>query len=502
MSSVSLRARLEFDKVSFDKSGQVHLLVTLEGQKRNETQERKPLRIGAVVDCSGSMQDPGKLEYAKRSLKTFVDNLTEKDIFGLSGFSDSVFSVFPPKRMTPENKEEVKTEINKLAPISATNLSGATVEAFAIIKNAGTIKSEAPEVVKFGMVNRQLDDGEDVFLSRGFLFTDGLPTAGERDRNRLIELAGKRPKDVSLTTFGYGRDHDAELLGSMARRGGGNFYYIQNLDDCPAFFGRELGGLISCVAQGIKVKLTAAPGIKIAKVYNDLDVTANDEQTECTVSVDDVYAEEKRQLLLLVEYPEKSKAVAARASKLCEIEVTYRDLLTNEDATVTESVKIEYVKDDETQKEPDKEVMEQIARFAAVEAQQEAMRFAAAGDFSQARGVLRSAGVRLKAVGTTGGDAMAKDMDAMSLMASNASTYDVNYLASNARSYGGARGQTVGAAEVFGTAMQADMARVFTNAPDNQTVVPPAWNVKPGKSAGGPGDKSAKQSLTKRRKNR
>jgi hypothetical protein len=481
---VSVSSRLEFDKVQFDEPGKNHLLISLEGGKIDRPKDRKPLRIGAAVDCSGSMRDGGKIENAKQSLKIFIDNLTPDDAFGLVGFSDSVFSVFEPMFMTPENKEKAKVEVDKLNTINMTNLSGATLEAYNMVKGK-LPKPEKKEAKKaeFGKVGgvKIIDDANDTteFLARGFLFTDGLPTAGEMDKSKLIELAGKRPSGASLSCFGYGSDHDAELMASMAKRGGGNFYFIKNIDECPAFFGREFGGLISCVAQGIKVELTAAAGVKFTKVYNDFDVNANDEETECTISVDDIYAEETRKLLVMVELPEKSKAVAARSSKLCDVEVTYTDLKTGEEVKLEESVKIDYVKKEEAQDKGDKLVLEQILRFKAADAQAEARKLADKGQYVQASSLMCSIVQDFAAIGTEGAMAMSADIQKNVIPTLNDQAYDSNYLVSNTRSYTGGRGMTAGSAHAFDRGVVAKSALSFQAQADAQGAYSPSSQVPP-----------------------
>lgn len=462
--SVSLSARLGLSKVSYENPGENHLLITLEGGKLDKSKTRKPLRVGAAIDTSGSMAGQ-KLDFAIKSLCIFVDNLTADDMFGVCGFSDNVFSVVKPAFMTPENKEAAKAEIRGLRSMSATNLSGATIEAFNLA-NADRPKKDKVPKAEFGKLGaaKIIDDANDVddgFLCRGFLFTDGQPTAGDTSKEGLIKLAGSRIGGASLTAFGYGSDHDAELLASMASKGGGNYYFIEDFDKCPAFFGRELGGLISCMAQGIKIKIKAASGVKFTKVFNDLDVDASDDQSECTISMDDVYAEEKRKILILTELPEKSKAVAARASKLCDIEVTYVDLKTGEKVKLEDSVKIEYVKEDEADKKVDKEVEEQIVRFKGLEAQEEARAFADRGNFAGGQSVLRSFSAF---AGNQGWQGMADDVGEAALYLSDAGTYESGGkkgLMARSMSYGTGRGGTIETAAMFGTRVQADTAAKF-----------------------------------------
>jgi Ca-activated chloride channel homolog len=454
MSSIALGTRLEYSKVAFDRKHTVHLLVTLEGKSLDED-KRKPLSIGVAIDCSGSMGGE-KIEYAKKSLLKLVEHLTSKDTLSIVGFSDAVFSILKPKRMTAEAKEEARAEIMRLRSLASTNLSGGLLEAY---QNTGDT------------------DRAKGTLVRAFLFTDGLPTAGITDKGKLVEMAGQRPEGVSLTCFGYGADHDPELMASMAKQGGGNFWFVKTPDECPAFFGRELGGLLSCVAQTVKLKLTAAPGVRIVEVLNDLDVDAKEDGSEATVSVDDVYAEEKRKVLVRLELPEKSKAVAVRPSKVCDIEASFQDLRVNEPRSESTKVTAEYVREDEADKSQDKEVLEQIEFLKAAEAQAEAEKLADRGQFAQAQQMVLQSISRLKAVGTEFADAVARDLDVNVVQCYSQSSYGNGgklYSHSNRMGYMRGRGMTAHSSEMTSSKALNDFAHDFA-----QDTVPPVQPMLP-----------------------
>lgn len=440
--SLELRTQLEYGKVPYGDKREVHLLVTLEGRKLDSS-KRKPLTIAVRLDCSGSMgEEHGrKLDYAKRSLLKLIDHLTDQDRLSVSGFSDDVFSVVPMALMTSEAKVKAKAEIEKLRPLASTNLSGATLDAYSDLK----------------------DVSGDVI--RAFLFTDGLPTAGVTDRSSLVSIAGQKPGSSGLTAFGYGADHDPELLASMAKAGGGNFYFVKTPDQCPGFFGRELGGLLTLVAQGVKVKVKTHAEHKILEVLNDLDVKSNDQETEAVISVDDVYSEEKRKIVLKLQLPETTKAVGVRPCKVCDVEISYQDVLANEPRTAEAAVKVEYVEKDEADKKPNKEVEEQMALLKAAEAQDEAIKLADQGDLTGARKLIKEAAFMCHEVGTQFADAVGKDLEAnvMECFASETAyrAGGQGYTQSNRASYLRGRGATRGASHLFATSAMKGMAADF-----------------------------------------
>lgn len=454
MSSITLSARLEKSKIALGKKHELHLLVNLEGAKLEG--DRKPLALGVAIDVSGSMAG-AKIEQAKRSLQKLIDHMTERDVLGIVAFSDNVWTVFEPTRMTQDGKDRAKAEVGKLHSLASTNLSGATFEAYSTVKAAA---------------EKKLKDS----INRAFLFTDGQPTCGETDFQRLVDIAGSKdkPQDCGLTCFGYGTDYNKELLTSMAKAGGGSAYHIQTPDECAATFGRELGGLLNCVAQNLKLTVSTKPDVKILEVVNDLDVKGNDTQTEAVIKVDDVYSQEKRRILLRIELPEMDKS--GRPFKFGSAKVEYQDLLAKEPREAEISLEVEYVKESEADKDADKEVAEQIALLAAAKAQEEAMNLAQQGHFAQAQGVIRSASLGLQAVGTAFACSVANDLDQNVMHQLDASKYNVggaHYLHSNAASYRKGRGSTLGASKLFNTQDQTDTEAAFS-ADDESPMAPPS----------------------------
>jgi len=443
MSSLTLSARLEKAKVARSQVHKLHLLVNLEGKKIEG--KRKPLALGVAIDLSTSMSGQ-KVEDAKAGLEKLVDHLTDQDTLTIVAFSSSVWTVLEPTRMGQAEKDRVKAEIRAMNVISATNLSGATIATYEQVRKAAEKKLKES-------------------VSRALLFTDGCPTAGDTSMDGLVKIAKGRPEDTNLIAFGYGSDYNAELMTSMAKAGGGEAYHIKTPDEFGPTLGRVLGGLLTCVAQNVKLTLKMKPDVKILEVLNDFDVDANDKKTEATVTVDDVYSEEKRRVLAEIELPAMDNS--SRPFKYGTAVIEYQDLTKQEKVTDEIALEVEYVKESEADKESDKEVAEQVAALAASKAQEEALRLAQQGRFADAKSVLRNAAQDLQDVGTALSCSMADDLNdnALSLMAPDKfANGGAHYLHANAASYRSGRGQTMGASKLYATSMQAKMQADFKKA--------------------------------------
>jgi Ca-activated chloride channel homolog len=477
MSSISVSATLEYGKIAVGKTKtEQHLLITLEGKKL-PAGSRKPLALSAIIDCSGSMAGD-KIETAKKTLIKLIDNLTSEDSLGAAGFSDTVFQIFPTQKMTHENKAKCKTAVEGLVSLASTNLAGGMLEGFSMLKN----------------VDLSYD------IVRVFLMTDGLPNVGVSEPNGLIAMVKGRPERVTLSTFGYGNDHDPELLTSMAKAGKGNFYFIKTIDECPSVFGRELGGLLTCSAQNIKVRIKAKPDVKLLSVISDFDVDGKDDKSEAVISVDDVYSEERRQVLLKVEVPAFEK-VPPRPLKIADIEVDFHDVQAKEPRQETCKVEVQYVKEEDAQKDATPTVKDELLRIEAAKAQEEAMKLARAGNFMGAQQFVMAAISNCQQAGTVAGAAMADDLvNTVMPMLEDRVSYAVSesYLKANAGSYTTGRGQTVGSSKMFSSPSAKKMAEKFSN-----PAVPPGApqiTVKPPMIANTP--KPKQEGLTKNRSKR
>lgn len=371
MNLVSVQSVFDFDKVSYEKDTEVHLDVVLTAPERTES-KRIPLHLILAIDCSGSM-DCGKLEKVKTTVDKLVDHLTENDSLGVLGFSDNVWEVLAAVPMTKENKSLAKRQVQDLRTHSATNLSEAMTMAMEKAVIADTTKT-----------------------ARIILLTDGLPTTGACDKESLVKIASNANQKVSISTFGYGDDFDAELMASISKMGRGNNFYIKTDNECNKAFALELGGLLSLYGQNIKLTVTPTGNMLFKEILSDYECKQKNGFRLLTpgkveITIDDIFVGEKKHCILKLEIPKATEAVCARASKVCDVSAVYLDTETQKEVTITETVRIHYVKADKVASEPNLEVKKQLLILETVRLQQEAKAKADAGQYKEAQGILKSA---------------------------------------------------------------------------------------------------------------
>jgi len=83
-----------------------------------------------------------------------------------------------------------------------------------------------------------------------------------------VQLAAEqKARGITITVLGFGPEFNEELLAGIARRSGGNYYYIQRPELIPEVFRRELELLMTVVAKNVRLILTLPRFTQIRQVY-------------------------------------------------------------------------------------------------------------------------------------------------------------------------------------------------------------------------------------------
>ena len=441
---MELLPKFDYEKVRFDQENLVTLMASFKAPIVELETERQPLNLVAVLDISGSMGGR-KIEEMKKTAQILVDHLSEKDKLGIVIFATAVSKLASPKSCTVERKEELKNRIAKLTPHDTTNLSGATLLGFELM--------QATE----GHINRLL------------LLTDGLPNVGVTNTPGLVDLVKGRPKGITLSTFGFGTDHNPDLLLSMAKAGDGNFYFIANPDSVNAAFAQELGGLLTCYAQNISLKVEPKPGVEIDEVLNDAyEYDIKDGLTE--VRIPDMFSEETRSVLLKVKLGVRT-SVLPRKTCVAKITASFTNLITKKTETIEGSAKIGFVKAGEESTERDKEVREAEAFLEVGKVQAQAVQMANQGNYVGAQALMVNCVSLTGGLGTEKGDLLAGELKSWSSnLDADSYSSDVGYEGTRA-AYSATTGRSGGQKKgVFaGTQRQKDMVRSFEKGDTNSS---------------------------------
>lgn len=87
----------------------------------------------------------------------------------------------------------------------------------------------------------------------------------------------------SIHSFGFGTDHDEDLMTKICQLKEGSFYFIKELATLDEAFSNALGGVISLVATDVVIKLNnisknIVEGVKIKRTYGEMWERVNEKE--------------------------------------------------------------------------------------------------------------------------------------------------------------------------------------------------------------------------------
>lgn len=200
--------------------------------------ERKKANLVFLVDVSGSMHAPDKLELAKRSLRILVDNLKDGDTVALVTYAGSTRVVLPATGL--EHKGRIVSAIEDLTAGGSTAMGSGLELAY-----QEAMKGLAPGAE-----------------SRVLVLSDGDANVGGTSHRELLDrIAAKVKEGVTLSTIGFGMgNYKDEMMEQLANKGNGNNYYIDGLSQAKRVFAEQLGSTLEVVAQDVKLQVDFDPG--------------------------------------------------------------------------------------------------------------------------------------------------------------------------------------------------------------------------------------------------
>jgi Ca-activated chloride channel family protein len=201
-----------------------------------------PRDLTFVVDVSGSMRGQ-KMEQARAAGRQLLASLGPQDRFRIIDFSTDVrtfASGFTPA--TRRNIDEATRYIDDLRPDGSTNISGALEEAL-----------DAP--------------ADDARMPIVFFVTDGEPTVGERNPDRIAALASRMRGRARVFTFGVGTDVNATLVEQLAVDGRGTAQFVRPDESVERAVSLVASRITSPIVTDVRVR---AEGVRLTKMHPTL----------------------------------------------------------------------------------------------------------------------------------------------------------------------------------------------------------------------------------------
>ena len=368
--ALSVTATIKSERAGYSRSEQpARCLASLRATEA-VAPERCPLDLVLVIDKSGSMAGE-KMELTKQTANLVAKELGDMDRLSIITYDSDVSCAMKLSNMDAHGKKLAAAAISSIHPGSTTNLSGGLTRGLEEIQAVGN-PAETTSVL---------------------LLTDGHANQGIRDTKALTgcidSILAARSTPCTIFTFGYGADHNAEMLRSISDCGGGQYYHMENGDAVASSFADCIGGLFSVVAQNVRLHLQASPSASV-KVLSQGYKTSTDPTTGIVqVHLGDIYSEENKDILFEVELPAGDITTTVTTS-LSYLDVLRAELVASQHAHVT------LVRSDETSVEAEIQVVEQTNRVEMVMAMKRANELALQGQYARGRKVLEETIEHLK----------------------------------------------------------------------------------------------------------
>jgi len=220
----------------------------------NDTpQITNPLFILFNIDRSQSMDDicptdhKTKMDHAKHTTKKMLEILLKKTYHyppqtiyvQLLVFDDDTTEIVPKTLLDSTTITQINTSIDSIKPQNSTNLELALTKSREIMEKE-ELFAEKEELL--------VEVSSETYMKTEIFLTDGNATSGIQKVVGLRELSlywnKKEDKDEHIY-IGYGDDHNANLLQTLAQsRNNASYYFLDQIENSNLLFGEILHGIL------------------------------------------------------------------------------------------------------------------------------------------------------------------------------------------------------------------------------------------------------------------
>lgn len=190
-----------------------------------------------LLDVSGSMESPEKLELLKKGFRLLVNELREEDKVSICVYAGAAGLVLPPT--SGANKDKILDALNNLKA------------------GGSTAGGQGIELAYATAAKNFQQNGN----NRVILATDGDFNVGISNDDALVDLIEeKRKSGVFLTVLGFGHDNfQSSKMEKLANNGNGNFSFIDNILEAKKVLVTEMGATLQTIAKDVKIQMEFNP---------------------------------------------------------------------------------------------------------------------------------------------------------------------------------------------------------------------------------------------------
>ncbi|MEV0392781.1 vWA domain-containing protein [Polymorphospora rubra] len=206
-------------------------------QTRGEDPATRPdAALTFVVDVSGSMGGPGRLDLVQDALHTLVDQLRDTDSVAIVVFHKKARTIRKMTRVS--DADALHDAIDSLRTEGSTNLEAGLELGYRVARDG----------FREGASNRVI------------LLSDGLANVGNDTAEPILErVREEAAKEIALLGVGVGSDYGDRLMEQLADRGDGFVVYVSEPEQAREVFVRRLPATLAVRALDAKVQVTFDP---------------------------------------------------------------------------------------------------------------------------------------------------------------------------------------------------------------------------------------------------
>jgi len=213
-------------------------------------------RFGNRMKAKLNISESAKMEIASQTVVNLLDHLKSDDRFGLITYSDNAFLVEPLTPLKEKNTEKLRERILEISEYGGTNME------------AGMKKgTELFRKLQVAMTAGERKSGPEEYENRIIFLTDAMPNMGETKEEEMLKILSENASHRIYTTFiGIGVDFNTELVESMTRIQGANYYSIHSAQEFRKRMDEEFDYLVTPLVFDLQLYLDAT-GYEIERVY-------------------------------------------------------------------------------------------------------------------------------------------------------------------------------------------------------------------------------------------
>jgi Ca-activated chloride channel family protein len=209
--------------------------------RADDPARRADAALTFVVDVSGSMAEPGRLDLVQDALHVLIDQLRPTDSVAIVAYSDEARVV---REMTPaRNRSALHDAVRRLYTDGGTNLEAGLVTGYQVAR-AGFVGGASNRVI---------------------LLSDGLANIGNTTAEPILsQIREEAAKEIALLGVGVGSEYGDALMERLADAGDGFVTYVSEQAQARELFVTRLPATLTVTALDAKVQVTFDPSTVVS----------------------------------------------------------------------------------------------------------------------------------------------------------------------------------------------------------------------------------------------